>query len=1077
MKKFKNLIYVALLALTIFTCQISTNLGVNIFASTQYTQYKTVTVTNGSFNSSTSYSLDSSPTGWSANSGSSTKGIIGVDDTSSKFSNNCTAYKLETTENPSKVGADYKVLMINAKTSTNTTEPILDYFTSNDISLSSYSYYKVSVWVQTMNNATASVVLAGLSDNDIATATSAQYHSGIQTTDGTTDWQEYSFYIQTSYETPTIKIKLYLGNVTSTSSVKSSGVAFFDEVSVIQCSQNYYQTQKTAEINANNWSEITFNQYTINAGINLDFENNLQDWTLIGNYPDETVYTANTVNVASSELGSDFSYLNTKALMLSADEDNALYVGYQSKPITINSAQVYRITVMVKTSEVSGNVYVKLTETDYLKENYGFTDHEVISSTISLQNTESNQLTNDYQKVSFYISGYELYNTQVQLELSLGNEDATAYGTVMFDSITIQMYPYNEFSDLSDGNTAKKVNFTKITGTPTITNGFFNDSHSEEVETTYPLTPNGWTQSAKTNDSSNVFGVVDVSKWDSIPTDKRPSDNPLSPSLTLSNQTVYVLPTSANNILMAYNKASSYQTITSPNFTVSADLYYTLSFNYLAYGNDILNIKVLDSDNNIIYQDLGLNSNTSWKYYKITIKTEYFSSTLKFVFDIGTETDNKLGYVFFDNFQLDQETNYTAQTYAGIVNNDENVLDFSDIGMHLVGTQFDGIKMYDSLMFSGKLESGTQPENSEDIGYGGIINENNDFNLKFPTNHTSSVQNMLAIRTLANCEYSLTSKETLALTSGSYYKFSIYIKTIFSGTHPDEEESDYGAYFSLVGIDDAQIKNIKSNNSFNEFVVYVKCDDDANVNIKLGFASDCEETIGVAFFDSFAFETINKTVYENSTPSGSVAVVNMSATTDETDTEDTASEATPANIWIMLSTIIMVIAMIIATVGGLLRKVEIKKIKVKKQADYDRQVVLVRDASVNEAEKRRDTEIKQLQKEKEDLQNYLTELEEDNKNRIAEQRRQFGREITRKAEKEFKIYASARQKIARDIERTDDRIKEARTPEYLMRIVKIVQTEKVKDLQNKEILKTDTEPNSETNLSSETNTTKPSTDK
>ncbi|MBR2433612.1 MAG: hypothetical protein IKB21_03320, partial [Clostridia bacterium] len=56
-------------------------------------------------------------------------------------------------------------------------------------------------------------------------------------------------------------------------------------------------------------------------------------------------------------------------------------------------------------------------------------------------------------------------------------------------------------------------------------------------------------------------------------------------------------------------------------------------------------------------------------------------------------------------------------------------------------------------------------------------------------------------------------------------------------------------------------------------------------------------------------------------------------------------------------------------------------------------------------------------------------------------------QITRKAEKEFKIYASSRQKIVREMGKIDDRIKEAQKPEYLANILKIVQNEKVQELE------------------------------
>ena len=213
-----------------------------------------------------------------------------------------------------------------------------------------------------------------------------------------------------------------------------------------------------------------------------------------------------------------------------------------------------------------------------------------------------------------------------------------------------------------------------------------------------------------------------------------------------------------------------------------------------------------------------------------------------------------------------------------------------------------------------------------------------------------------------------------------------------------------------------------------------------------GFESVGTATNGTAFFDTFTYSTIEKSAYTAATDSATILKVNNVGVTDDEEDEDTSSPAGQVNIWIAISTIVMIVAMVIAIVGALLRKVKIKEYKVKKQADYDRKATLVHDASYAEAEKRRTEQVKELLKEKEKLQSYVTELDEENKKRLAEQRRNHGKEITRRDEKQFKVYASQRQKLIKDVERIDARIKEAQSPEYLLRIMKLVQNEKVAEL-------------------------------
>ena len=133
----------------------------------------TVTITNSDFNSSTSTALQSSPSGWTKLDSSSGKaGIITVKE--EDFKNRASTYALESTQNPGKpynvssAQLDNHVLMINAKSSASSNENNNQGYKSSQVSLSAYSYYKVSVWVKTQASAFASIYLSGL-DNEAET--------------------------------------------------------------------------------------------------------------------------------------------------------------------------------------------------------------------------------------------------------------------------------------------------------------------------------------------------------------------------------------------------------------------------------------------------------------------------------------------------------------------------------------------------------------------------------------------------------------------------------------------------------------------------------------------------------------------------------------------------------------------------------------------------------------------------------------------------------------------------------------------------------------------------------------------
>lgn len=1047
MKKIKNLFYVVCLMIVALCFQvINTNISENIVnASSSSVPFKTITLSNSNFNNNANSStLEKTPTGWTKikTSSTATSGIINVNVSSSKFASQCTNYKLETTQNPETAYTDFddKVLMINSNSTSSVSKQESQGYSSATISLSKNSYYVISVWAYTLN-ATASIYLDGFEDYEDQ-ITSALANTAIENIRTNSIWVEYTFYISTNYNSVSTNLELYLG---ATSSNTSSGVAFFDNVTVLQVSPELFQTNMNSDYN---YSYIQMNNTTTNT---YNFEDaSLSSWEILGTPSEGNI--CQLVNVSSSTemtrlgltyLGTDLTYNNKYALVLSSEDEN--YIGYSSPAIDIDQYGLYKITVNVKCDNITGNVNINLVEQNDVNEFYedDLEDYEPTTETISLSSNTTNNLSNDYKKVTFYVSGHTLYDTSVKIELCLGSESESASGTVAFDNLTVEQLPYDIFNDITAGTNESKVELTTISGTPSITNGYFNDAHTSGllIDNASPLVAEGWEQTSSENEYDNIFGIVNTNndKWTTFGLTISNPKNPILEGLTFPADT-----SDTNNILMIYNKTSSYQTITGPSFTVDSDSYYTLTFNYKAInslvdGKSIFNIYLVDENDNVVFEDLNVYSST-WPLYKATIKTQYASSTLKLVFEVGTETEKAKGVVYIDNVSLNKET-YDETQFTTLVNNNEKILDLSNMGLNLKGDTLDANGMYNALMFTSALEEGTQYTNCDSIATGGIITEDNIYNVTFPSTHTSSIKNMIAISNFGVVTYALTSQQTLSLTKGSYYKFSIYVKTDLSGLETDEDFINYGATFALSGLEDAKITNIKSTD-FNQYIIYVYAEEDATVQPKFSLTSTTLNTTGNAFFDTFSYETIDKATYTSAVESDNILLFANTAIPDDTTDDDTTTDTQSVNVWIAASTIIMVVAMIIAIVGFSLRKVEIKKFKVAKQAVYNRETTLVRDIVIKEAEKRRDEELKNLKEEYKTMEGYLAELETQNRERLNNQRREHGKEITRKAEKEFKMYANARQSIIKNMAKIQDKIKDTNSPEYLIRQEKIIQNEK-----------------------------------
>ena len=191
MKKVKNLIYVVGLLVVALVCFAFTpNLSNNIVnaynAPSNVTDFEDVSLTNGNFASNPNQTyLDKSPSGWKLikESSSATSGVINV---GKNFSANASNYQLGSDKNPEKPSSSYddKVLMINAKNSQGIESQTSQGFVYEDITFDSYSYYEVSVWVKTMDNAVASVYLTGFDEDEYSTENFLNI--------STTNWKNYN---------------------------------------------------------------------------------------------------------------------------------------------------------------------------------------------------------------------------------------------------------------------------------------------------------------------------------------------------------------------------------------------------------------------------------------------------------------------------------------------------------------------------------------------------------------------------------------------------------------------------------------------------------------------------------------------------------------------------------------------------------------------------------------------------------------------------------------------------------------------------------------------------------------------
>ena len=1027
--KTKTIIYLLCLCLVSMVFQF---VGANLtYASSNTVPFESVSLSNQNFDSSpNTTTLDSNPTGWSTlkTSSSALSGIINVN--AEKVGDNYEQYGLTQGTNPGKKSSafDDKVLMINSSNTAGVSTATLQGYESSSITFHANSYYIVTVYARALDGATGTIYLTGIEDDF-----SQNY---INVTNNY--WTEYQLYISTGSSSITSTIELWLGQKENTT---SNGAVFFDQISIDKCQENYYQenlyagkTTQAIDLEVADFSVVK--NYVLGAVTNADFETGTKEgWELASDYLPASAIAevmnlttqADMTSYGLTYLGSNNSYNNTFGLVLSSDE--AVAFGYKSSTITLPMHGIYRISVSVKTDNISGNAHIILNENNDINEFYADRDgsgaiiedtvldfYTPTSNTISINSTATNNFTNNYTTCSFYVYGDSRYSTSFNLELWLGSSDEPSSGTVVFDDIKVESISYEEYNSVTAGDTDVKVDISTISGTPSFTNGAFNTVINQDSSLVYPLLPSDWTRATVEDEEYSAWGVINTytELYESIRVSQLEGyTNPGNPK----RGTAITPITDTNNILMIWNKGRTYQTIESPTFTASANTTTILRFDYKTISglenDNILDVLLVDSNGNTINLDAGLSA-SDWSKYEIAIKTGSAEKTFRVQLRLGTSEAQVKGVAYLDNF----ETTTTEETTL------TNVVDYTDNGMNLYD-ELNENGTYTPLAYTSTLENGTNPSTGNPVAFGGIIKP--DDNIFGEEGYSD--KNLFIIVTNGAATYSITSNDTIALEAGKYYVFKVQIKTnlpVYSG---EAGKQAYGAEFSLTGIDD-QLSTIVSNDNYIEYKIYVNAVEATNVSTRFALASDTIDNIGRAYFSDFSYEEITQAAYDEAQTQ---SIPNSVFTQTATPTEDEPETPEPTNFnWLIIPSLIFGLAIIIAIVGATVRKVKFKKREKKEISEYNRTTTLHRDVVRVEAEKRRDARLKELDSQIEKLEQEKAELDEANKQRVAESRKAHGRQLTREDEKEFRLYASKHTKLQNAIDKLKQEKELTKTPEYLL---------------------------------------------
>lgn len=1012
-----------------------------------------VSITNGSFNSISGTYDEGDTTGWTLKYGSKGAKAMIMDVENNYTYNSSNVYYLR--ENPGKYGKDNKILMINsanASPSSDAFQPtdVNEGYISNEITLSANSYYEfvVAVKTATFNDSTeyASIYISGLEDNN------GEQVELSQTKITSRDWERQYFYIATGTESQTITIDLWLG----TEELGSNGAVFFDEVMGTQFSENaYYDALNlNSSENVKQIDKSVFDKQTIvdTTNLNFNFEDQRSE-TEVGNlYAWKIKESSNNANARILEMnesffenttgltypGTDMTNNNTKSMVLWTNEEG--YIRVESLPFEIKALGLYKITLRVKFTELeSGSFYAQINETEKIKEDFDYlsTYTPKTETSSALSENGSNSYINGYNELTFYIQGHSRYDSEVTLSLLLGNSSELAKGGVVVDNVVLEQIAFEDFS--ADENSLQ----LSTTGEDeSIENGYFTNGQPTDSNLTYPISPSSFEISQSSSNHKKLSGIINV--YDEYFNEYKTNfawaenlANPASPNGKTDD---------VNNILMMFNEAPDWQSITSSTFDLTANNYFNFTFDYKTLADTTFNIKLTDEDGIVILYEKGIRSNGVWKTYSKLIYAGESSSSVTATIELGTENSLTSGYAFFDNMENLSSTKELFDIASSKV-------DLSGFMLSLDPNNEIDFTLRDANAFKGAIESG-----SAGTAIGGIIKGEGNDSYGY-RGHDSiddgSLQNknVLVIESHDNATYSLTSKFTLNLEADNFYvlKFRLLTSMPDEFKYTDSEGNEHLSSFGVsVGLDSYNlITQLKSNDGWSNYEIYFSASEAVESKFVFKLVSDKLTEPCYAYVTDLSFETTDETTYNNIENSKYFGTTIYRATETAEDTEtpeedntqtDTTEEPNNDYIWLLIPSLIFGVTIILAVILFFLQKFKWNKKEKIGKDKYDRELSLHQDILANEAKAVRDAEIKSTQNHIASLQSQINDIENENK-QTAIKAREEGK-VTKEVQRKFKSYIQKRTKLQKTIEELNEHLSFIQSPDYLLIIEKRIIADK-----------------------------------
>ncbi len=1021
LKITKKSLYIALIVLFTIAAQFTLLIALANKPSRSYAYSSIDTadyLDNARFESSSSTSTGkpNTPSYWSAAGGDETNTVKGVIDTNSETFKKNNNYGLERNPQTSTSVDDNKILMIHSQDQATR----FGYMNSTAMELKANGYYIISVLCKT-NTATngASIYLTGSNK-----ALTNQYNFIDITTNPSLNngWNTFTFYVRTDIaKDASLYLELWLGSKQD-NNVLSKGSVFFDNISITSIDQNkYFEYTKAYNFsNSENMPatirkiDLTGNSYAEQFA-NSNFEAaELTGWTRTKTGGKEDSYSGLTIAGNTSEMltnmhlpadqdipGSTSTYNNTHALYINHLSEEGSFTEYTSEPITIAQYSYAMISVYTKTKLSLGGAHITVTEVTDDAEPITYTTSDFTSDTSAIA------AYNDYCLTTIYLEGNPFRDVDITLTLGLGKEDTLASGYAIFDDIQVFSSSHAAYS----AATTNKLKLHSDKDTTPIYNGAFNFGTGDQDTLTYPINPRNWVV------SNDVSGIVNVNSALFNANKVHYGASAQNPGPINYPGADTNINTTKNNVLMLRNdNSNSFVTATSDSISieegediVALDVYAKVQGNL---SNDNSGAYIYLTNNNKVIAQIPAIKALEWTKYTIYIKNARAALNVQLVLSLGTKENPTSGYAYFDyvvyrsNIESNElETRDTAtSTYTNLANNNFDSYIENNTGVNTPTTM-------------------TAKEPATAATTAGVINtssvSNSIVNVSIPNREGKTNNNVLMIKNNAPTAftYETAYSYTFNNTDGNNYVISLWIYTAnLSGS-----EEKYGVNISLTNVEKS-FTNVKSKTEDGEgvwtkysFYIFANTETAITSTLSVSLGSEKYPTQGYLFVDAISINTIDTAGYNSIAADEytlkTVAKIPVSADTNPEENPAPTPQA-DLNIWVLLSSIILALALIVAIVGYMFRHMKIKlpKFGKSKKSDYNRELNLNNADIKRELADIRSKKLKELDKQIAEVKVQMEEA----KHTYEESIKDLDNE--QKIEKLFTKYAKANSKLQTEID-------------------------------------------------------------